>query len=158
MSEFLDDEQHRRLTEPHRSKSAKIAWKRHRSSYNKANRNKERDYMNKSFYSVAKELEESINQISEAQVVKDNVFNLEFQINFTNISGGVSFHIDKDSNNVSFSSVLTEDSRGNYALQTDADIDLDSLYTNIKDDMQSIANSFDNEINQLLNKYGLKEV
>lgn len=158
-----EKELHNRLTEPHRSKAAKIGWKRHRSSYNRANRKKERDCMNDindSFYSISKNLEKVLNNLDEAKIVKDNVFELDYQIDFENLSGGLTFTIDKDNNNISFSVALSESGKGVYRPVTEetSEEDLQTMYGNIKQDIQDIALHLDSEIKQLLNKYGLKEV
>ena len=71
------EEQHRRLTEPHRSKATKLAWKKHHNSYMRGVRKRERDNMNKSFYDIAKQLECLMN---EAETEKDNVFDLSLII------------------------------------------------------------------------------
>ena len=76
----MDDreQQSRRLRNPHRSKGSKIGWKRHRDSYMRANRKKERDNMNKTFISVARDLEEALG-IHEAKILKDDIFDYKFE-------------------------------------------------------------------------------
>ena len=150
--------QHRRLTEPHRSKAAKLAWKRHHSSYMRANRKKERDNMNKSFYSISKELEESIKQLEEAKVEKEDIFDFNCQIVLSNMSGGISFAINKETGEVSLSTALLEDGRGNYRIQNFKDAgSLEGLYEELKDDIEQLANTIDQSLTQIIAKHGLRQ-
>ena len=149
----IDDED--RIKNPHRSKGAKIGWKKHRSNYMRANRKKSRDYMNKTFYGLAKQLAEYLNEEQ-----KDDVFNLEFQQTFDNLSGGISFSINKETGEVSFSTFLQEDATsGNYKIlnQGDDTEELNALYADLKDEISSIVSTIDSSIIQVLAKHGLKK-
>lgn len=149
------EEQHRRLTEPHRSKATKLAWKRHHNSYMQGVRKRERDNMNKSFYDVAKQLECLMN---ESEIEKDNVFELSADIIFNNVSGGVSFKINKDNGEVSFSTNMQEVGSGSYKLQSDIQTEdaYKQLYEDLKDELSSLCETFDTNIQQILAKHGLK--
>ena len=150
--------QHRRLTEPHRSKASKLAWKRHRDSYNRANRKKERDNMNKSFYSIAKELQESINSLYETDITNDDIFDLTCDIAFTNITGGIGFHINKDTGEVSFTSSLMEKGSGNYRLENMPEEEaLKGLYEELKDELEQVIKTVDHSISQIIAKHGLRQ-
>lgn len=150
--------QHRRLTEPHRSKAAKLAWKRHHNSYMQANRKKERDNMNKSFYAISKELEESINKINEAKVNKDDIFDLNCEISLSNISGGLSFKINKDTGEVSISTSMLEVGHGNYRLENMPEQEaLKGLYEELKDELEQLANTVDQSMTQIIAKHGLRQ-
>lgn len=146
--------QHNRLTNPHRSKSAKIGWKRYRGNYMRAARKKERDSMNKSFYSLSKEIAEAL---SEAKIEKDNVFELNSEILFENISGGIAISI--NDGNISISTLLNEDGQGNYKLfNTPQDEDsYKNLYNDLKDELFEICKYVDQNIKQVLAKHGLRE-
>ena len=146
--------QHNRLTNPHRSKSAKIGWKRYRGNYMSAARKKERDSMNKSFYSLSKEIAEAL---SEAKIEKDNVFELNSEILFENISGGIAISI--NDGNISISTLLNEDGQGNYKLlNTPQEEDTyKNLYNDLKDELFEICKYVDQNIKQVLAKHGLRE-
>lgn len=146
--------QHNRLTNPHRSKSAKIGWKRYRSNYMRAARKKERDSMNKSFYSLSKEIAEAL---SEAKIEKDNVFKLNSEILFENISGGIAISI--NDGNISISTLLNENGQGNYKLlNTPQEEDAyKNLYNDLKDELFEICKYVDQNIKQVLAKHGLRE-
>ena len=156
MSENDERSLHNELTEPHRSKAAKIGWKRHRSKYNAANRKKERENMS-TFYSVANDLKEYLQSINEAKVVKDNEFEYDFEIDLENIAGGIAFSINKETNDVSFSVKLSENKRGAYRLLTEEGTDITSLYDNLKEDIKTLSETIDSEMKNILSKYGLKE-
>lgn len=150
--------QHRRLTEPHRSKASKLAWKRHRNSYMQANRKKERDNMNKTFYSISKELEESMRKIDEAKVNKDDIFDLNCEVIFDNLSGGISFKINKDDGAVSFSALLNENGHGSYRLENMPNEEaLKGLYEELKDEIEQVASMVDQSMKQILAKHGLRQ-
>ena len=148
--------QHNRLTEPHRSMAAKVAWKKHRNSYMRANRKKERDSMNKTFYGISKELGEMLTE----EVTKDNMFDLECQIAFNTISGAIGINIDKDSANVSISTNLLEKGYGNYKLETNPNDEesFKQLYEDLKDEFTVLCQSFDNDVKQILAKHGLRTI
>ena len=150
------ESQHNRLTEPHRSMAAKIAWKRHHSSYARANRKKERDSMNKTFYGISKELGEMLNE----EVTKDDMFNLECQVAFDTISGAVGISINKDNANVSLSTNLLEKGHGNYKLETTPETDevYKRLYEDLKDEFETLCSSFDTNVKQILAKHGLRTI
>ena len=154
----MDDreQQSRRLRNPHRSKGSKIGWKRHRDSYMRANRRKERDNMNKTFISVARDLEEALG-IDEAKILKYDIFDYKFEVLFDNISGGLSFSI-KDGN-ISFSTLLNENGHGNYKLETPPQNEeaYKELYNDLKDELQTIASSLDESFKSILSKHGLRE-
>ena len=148
--------QHHRLTEPNRSRATKLAWKRHHNSYMQGNRKKERNNMNKTFYSISKEIEEALN---EAKIQKDDIFDLKGEITFDNLSGGFSFSINKDDGNISFSTMLTEDGHGNYRLEnTPSNEDFyKELYEDLRDDLQELAKTVDDSMRQILARHGLRE-
>ena len=151
---------HRRLTEPHRSKAAKLAWKRHHDSYMRANRKKERDSMNKTFYTIAKELEECMDTLQEAKMQKDDIFDKTCEIVLDGISGGLSFKIDATDGTISFSTILSQAAgRGNYKLQTPANNEeaYNKLYEDLKDELTYICNTIDDSIKQILAKHGFRE-
>ena len=149
------EEQHRRLTEPHRSKATKLAWKRHHNSYMQGVRKRERDNMNKSFYDVAKQLECLMN---ESEVEKDNIFELSADVIFNNISGGISFKINKDNGEISFSTNMQEFGSGNYKSENDLQTEesYKQLYNDLKEEIESICQMFDDNIKQIIVKHGLK--
>ena len=97
----VEEDQHRRWINPHHSYGAKKGWLRHHAIYMREVRKRERDDMNKSFYQVAKELEESIN-IIEAKMNKNDVFDLSYEVAFENLAGRLSFSINNDKDNISF--------------------------------------------------------
>lgn len=150
--------QHRRITEPKRSKASKLAWKRHHNSYMMANRKKERDCMNKSFYNISKELEEAMTGLNEAQVEKDDIFDLNCDISLSNISGGLSFSINKDNGEVSISTSMIEGGHGNYRLEVMPQEEaLKGIYDELKDDLEQLAKTIDQSINQIVAKHGLRQ-
>lgn len=156
MSENDERSLHNELTEPHRSRAAKIGHKRHRASYKAADRKKERENMS-TFYSIAKDLEECLKEINEAKVVKDNTFDNIFEIDLETMAGGIGFKIDKETNDVSFSVKLSENKRGAYRLVTEEGVEINNLYDNLKEDIKTLSETIDSEMKNILSKYGLKE-
>lgn len=143
---------------PHRSKGGKIAWKRHHSSYMRGVRKREREKMNKTFYDITQELKEALG-LTEAKITKDDIFDYTFEVSLSNMSGGISFNINKETGDVSFTTLLVESGKGNYRLEnnTNTEDDYKNLYNNIKDDFATLATTIDDSIKQILLKYGLKE-
>ena len=136
--------QRHRLTNRKKSDAAKLAWKRNHSSYMKGVRKRERDMENKTFYSLAKELD-------EATKVRDNVFKKELDISFDTISGGISLGINNGT--ISFSCSLNETGSGSFALEAGHE---EALYKSISEDLFNICKMVDDEMKQLIAKYGLK--
>lgn len=149
-----EEDRHNRLTQAHRSYGAKKGWLRHRSSYSRANRKKERDSMNKSFRNIMQEAKALINE----EVTKDDVFELNGEISFSTISGAVGIKVDKEDGNISLSTVLIEKGNGNYKLEVAPSTQdaYKQVYENLKDDINTLCASFDNELNQILIRNGLK--
>ena len=145
--------QHNRLTNNKKSQAARKAWKRHHASYMSGTRKRERNYMNKTFYGVAKEIEEAL---SESRISRDNVFNMELTISFETISGGVSLKANDEDKTVSISCTLDETGSGAYGLTTGEPDAIKNVYNGLKDDLQNLCNNFDQEFQQLIAKYGLK--
>lgn len=109
-----------------------------------------------------KKLTEELNSLmNESKIERDNVFDLKASILFDNISGGLSFSIDKQTGNVSFATYLSETGgKGNYKaenLGTSQD-ELRQLYDNLKDELTTLSQTVDDSVKQILAKYGLKEV
>lgn len=155
MDNYLyDEEQHRRLTEPHRSKGAKLGWKKYRSNYMRGFRKRERM---DTFADIRERLKETLKQIQEAKLEKDSMFDLKGEIVFENLSGGLSFSINKDNGTVSISTTLNQNSKGNYKPQTD-DTDYENLYEDLKDELSMLAKTIDDSMKQILAKHGLREV
>ena len=112
--------------------------------------------MNKTFYSVSKEIEEVLN---EAKIQKDDIFDLKGEIIFDNLSGGFSFSINKNDGNISFSTMLNENGHGNYRVEntpTGEDF-YKSLYEDLRDDIQELAKTVDDSMRQILARHGLRE-
>lgn len=142
----MSDEEARkhRLTNRKKSDAAKLAWKRNHYSYMRGVRKRERDMENKTFYSLAKELD-------EATKVRDNVFKKELDISFDTISGGISLGINNGT--ISFSCSLNETGSGSFALEAGHE---EALYKSISEDLFNICKMVDDEMKQLIAKYGLK--
>ena len=154
INEDIDREQlHNRLNNKDKSKQTELAWKRHHASYMRGTRERERNTMNKTFYGVAKELEE---MMSEAAMTQDNRVDNELDITFNNISGGIGVNIDDKTGNVSLSVQLKETGAGNYRTDATDPATLDTLYKNLKDDLLNLARNFDEEVAQMITRYGLK--
>lgn len=147
------DQQHNRLQNKKKSKATELAWKRHHASYMRGTRERERNTMNKTFYGVAKELEEVM---SEAAMTQDNQIKDELDITFNNLTGGIGLDINDKTGDVSISVQLRETGSGNYRATTKDPQELDNLYKNLKTDLLNLARNFDAEIQQLVTRYGLK--
>lgn len=143
-----DNEQKHRLHNREKSDAAKLAWKRHHSSYMSGTRKRERNMENRTFYNIAKDLDEKIN---ECKIVRDNVFEKQFDLSFDTISGGISLGI-KDGT-VSFSCSLEETGSGSYKLQNGEE---EALYNDLKESLQQICQMVDDEMKQLIARHGLK--
>lgn len=142
------EEQKHRLHNREKSDAAKLAWKRHHSSYMQGTRKRERDMENKTFYGIAKELDEKIN---ESKIVRDNQFQQQLDLSFDTISGGISFGVKEGT--ISFSCSLEETGSGSYALLQGNPED---KYNDIKEDLKQICQMVDDEMKQLIAKHGLK--
>ena len=154
LNETEEDERKHRLHNKEKSDAAKIAWKRHHSSYMRGTRKRQRNMENRTFYGIAKELE---SKLTEAEISKDNVFEQNVVITFNNISGGISVGINKENQTVSISCTLPEHGSGAYKLLNVQDeTALQNLYTNLKEDLLNLCNTFDQEIQQIISKNGLK--
>ena len=152
--------QQHRLRNKEKSKAAKLAWKRHHDSYMRANRKKERDNMNKTFYSIAKELEECMDTLQEAKIQKDDIFDKTCEIILDGIAGGLAFKFDATDGTISFSTILSQaGGRGQYKLQNPADTEeaYNKLYEDLKDELTYICNTVDDSIKQILAKHGFRE-
>ena len=109
--------------------------------------------MNKTFYGVAKEIE---GVLSEAAMTQDNEIDKQLDITFEHLSGGVGLTIDDQNNDVSISVQLKETGAGNYKAIVGDPQELNNLFQNLKTDILSLCRNFDDEIAQLVNRYGLK--
>lgn len=150
--------QSNRIRNRKKSNATKQAWKKHHYNYMKGNRKKSRDNMN-SFLAIAKELDENL-KIIEAKMERDNTFDYKAEISFENLMGGLSFSINKDNGNVSFSTYLSENvGKGNYKLENGSNTnnELNALYASLKDELLTLSNIVDESLKQILAKYGLKE-
>ena len=143
------EEQKHRLHNRDKSDAAKLGWKRNHVNYTLGNRKKERENMNKSFYDICKEFDES-------EISKDNVFDTELNISLDNIAGGISMSINRENGNVSISTSLEQTGSGQYRLTQYDDETLKTLYNNMKNDLTELCKSFDEEIAQVLAKNGLR--
>jgi len=148
----LDDEQTHRLNNKKKSNATKLAWKRNRASFMSGVRKRERDSMKRSFYDVCKDM----NELQEAKVDKDNVFDSKLEISLESIAGGVALSINKDNGNVSFTTTLNQSGSGMYRLTTFDDAALKTLFSSLKEDLLNVCKNFDEEINQMIAKNGLK--
>ena len=148
----LDDEQTHRLNNKKKSNATKLAWKRNRASFMSGVRKRERDSMKRSFYDVCKDM----NELQEAKVDKDNVFDSKLEISLESIAGGVALSINKDNGNVSFTTTLNQSGSGMYRLTTFDDATLKTLFSSLKEDLLNVCKNFDEEINQMIAKNGLK--
>ena len=90
INESDEEERSHRLNNREKSDAAKLAWKRHHSSYMRGTRKRERNMENRTFYGIAKELDEAVN---EATIQTDNVFDKQEVLSFDTISGGIAFGI-----------------------------------------------------------------
>ena len=149
MDQDREAQQHR-LRNRQKSDAAKVAWKRHHSSYMRGTRKRERDMENKTFYSLAKELDEKIN---EEKVVQNNVFDKHSEICFDTIAGGIAINVNPQEQTISVSVSFTKQGSGSYSLEQG---DVESLYKPLTEDLQNICSMVDTEMKQVLAKYGLK--
>ena len=147
-------EDNNRMQNLHHSIGAKKGWLRHHSNYMRGMRKKSRDNMNKTFYQVAKEIEETMNEV---KIQKNDIFDLKCEIICENLSGGFSFSINKDTGEVSFSTLLNESGHGNYKQINQTSEDYTALYEDLKEEFTSIASTVDQSIKQILAKHGLSE-
>lgn len=146
-----DDAQHHRITNRKKSDAAKLAWKRHHQSYMAGTRKRERDMENKTFYSLAKELDSKVESVNEESIVRDNVFEKQLDLSFDTISGGISMGVKNGT--ISFSCTLEETGSGSYALEQG---DEEALYKRIAPELQNICKMVDDEMRKLLAQNGLK--
>lgn len=149
------EEMHRRLTNKHRSHAAEQAWQRHRSNYNRGIRSRER--ANLSSIYADNEKDESLNaNMTEAEILTDNIFELHQVLDFKNIAGGISFDVDGNSSLVNFTVSLDGEGTGSYKPQTNLDeAGLRTLYREVKQELTDLCNHFDEEIQQIIAKHGL---
>lgn len=148
-----DDAQRHRLRNKDKSNATKIAWKRKHSNYMRGVRERERKEMNRSFYDVCKDMVENL---TEAKVSRTNVFKDKINIDFATIAGGLAISINKDNGTLSISTSLEPSGSGMYGLTDYDEASLKALLLNIKDDLLNLCNTFDEEINQIMAKNGLK--
>lgn len=149
--------QHNRLTNAHRSRGAKKGWLRHRDSYMRANRKKERENTSRTFLSISRELAEALKDVNEAKLADENVFKLDFDVKFEHLAGGVSVVIDKKTGEVSFSVALNEDSKGGYKLESlPSEEGYKQLYEDLKDDLLELCDTVDKGIMQIVAQHGLR--
>ena len=88
-----------RFIDRDKSMAGKKAWKRHRSSFMKGVRERERKNMNKTFYGVTNELEE---MLDESQILSGGELKNELDITFEFISGGFSAKLNEETGDISF--------------------------------------------------------
>lgn len=147
-----DDEQRHRLRNKHKSNASKLAWKRNHGNYMKGVREKERKEMNRSFYDICKANE----HLLEAQVSRNNVFKDKLAFGFDNIAGGIAVSINKDNGTLSISTSLEQTGNGQYGLTNYDDATLQALFSNIKNSLLDLCQTFDEEISQIMAQNGLK--
>ena len=154
INENEEEQRSNRLNNKDKSKQTELAWKRHHASYMRGARKRSRNTMNKTFYGVAKELEE---MMSEAAMTQNNELDNKLDITFENLTGGFGMTIDDQSGDVSISVQLKETGSGNYRVPTEqSKEELNTLYKNLKNDLLTLCRNFDNEVAQLITRYGLK--
>ena len=95
-------------------------------------------------------------KLDEAELSRDNVFQNELNIDLQNIAGGISLKINKENGNVSISTSLEQSGSGQYRLTNYDEESLKNLYNALKDDLMQLCENFDDEIEGLLSKHGLK--
>lgn len=154
----MGDEEARkhRLTNKQKSKSAELAWKRHHSSYMSGTRKRGRNMENKTLYSLAQELNSKTQDtkdesLHEESIVRNNVFDKQLDLSFDTISGGISMGIKEGT--ISFSCSLEETGSGSYALEAG---DEENLYKQIVPELQNICKMVDDEMRNLIARFGLK--
>lgn len=143
------EEQRHRLYNRERSDATKIAWKKYRVNYNRGIKKREREEMRKSFYDICREMD-------EANITRDNVFESNLDISLETIAGGISLAINKENGNISISTTLEQTGSGQYKPTNYDENTLKQIYNDIKADLLDLCQSFDDEINQIIAKYGLK--
>ena len=148
-----NDEQKHRLRNREKSDASKLAWKRNHASYMRGIRKREREDMKKTrtLLDICKEM-----KLDEAELSRDNVFQNELNIDLQNIAGGISLKINKENGNVSISTSLEQSGSGQYRLTNYDEESLKNLYNALKDDLMQLCENFDDEIEGLLSKHGLK--
>ena len=142
-----------RFIDRNKSRAAKKGWKRHHSSMMRGVRERERNMENKTFYGVTNDLEE---MLDEAKIIRDDIFDQEYDLSFEFISGGVSLKVNKETGEVSITTSLSETGSGAYKLEVGDDAALKQVYDGLKEDITNICKRFDEEVQQSLAKYGLK--
>lgn len=143
----------RRFIDRNKSQAGKKGWKRHHASMMHGVRERERNMENKTFYGVTNDLEE---MLDEAKIIRDDVFDQEYDLSFEFISGGVSLKVNKETGEVSITTSLSETGSGAYKLEVADDASLKQIYDGLKEDITNICKRFDEEVQQSLAKYGLK--
>lgn len=103
-----------------------------------------------------KNLTKTLKTFNEAKVDQDNVFENELKISLENLAGGIALTINKENGNVSITTILDPSGSGMYRLTDFNDETLKTLFSNLKNDLKEICQSFDEEINLLMSKNGLK--
>ena len=83
--------------------------------------------------------------------VTDNIFENKVNITFDNLSGGISLGLDEDTISISVS--LNEEGSGSYKL---ASGDTLEVFKKFKNDVKELCTTFDNGLEELLQRYGLK--
>lgn len=151
------EEQKHRLTNKKKSNKSKLAWKRFHGHYVLGIKKRERNAMTTSFIKTCQELDECVTEaLNEAEVTRDNVFENKLDISLDSIAGGISLQINKENGNVSISTSLEQTGSGMYKLTDWDDATLKTLYSSLKEDLLNLCKNFDEEINQLIAKNGLK--
>ena len=151
------EEQSNRLTNKDKSNKAKLAWRKYHGHYVSGIKKRERNAMTTSFIKTCQELDECVTEaLNEAEVTRDNVFENKLDISLDSIAGGISLQINKENGNVSISTSLEQTGSGMYKLTDWDDATLKTLYSSLKEDLLNLCKNFDEEINQLIAKNGLK--
>lgn len=154
---MLDDEQLRRVTEPKRSNSARMAWKKYGANYRKGIRKRLRHHYGRSEDSMKDIINTLKEVLQEAEIKQNNVFDNEAQILFDNMPGGISLDIDKNTGTISLTTKVGETEQpGSYKSQNNLSEDeLDALFKQIVEELHDLCTSFDEELKQLLDRHGL---
>ena len=158
--EVKKDFEDERLVNQKRSQASKLAWKKHHNSYRrgmkKRSRNMDRNlYDTRSIKDIINDLKEAL---SEAEIERNNQFDLETDIRFSALPGGIKTTVDTENNTVGLTLFLDEQGgQGNYRLKNDLsdDVGFENLQENLKNDLKLAMDSFDESITQIINKYGL---
>ena len=149
-----------RLVNQRRSQASKLAWKKHHNSYrrgiNKRSRNMDRGiYDTKNIKAIIADLKEAL---QEAKIERNNQFELQTDIRFAALPGGVKTSINREDNTVGLTLFLDElGGQGAYKLKNEIndDIGFENLNQNIMNDLKLAMDSFDQAIAEIVNKYGL---